>query len=181
MSTVQTLSVPEPQSGTKRTNVLCCTFCGEPSIGLCEKLHLDWIIVLPRELKPGDVWKGPLCDKLYFIKTTEMQEDGLSITTKQGRKYFIVHLELPLLVRRMVPCMWPRCEFHCGKCLMYESQEQRAEHLGIQEAREAERRRELERRKQERQERAIERRTVKIRTPHGEMSVTRKKKLRPGI
>ena len=158
-----------------------CTYCGEPSIGLCEKLHLDWIIVLPTEIKPGDVWRNPVNEKLHAVKSAKVFQDGIIMLTKQGKHFHIEHLELPVLVRRMVPCMWPRCDLHCGKCLMYESQEQRAEHLGIQEAREAEKRRELERRKQERQERAIERRTIRVRTPRGETGVTRKKKLRPGI
>jgi len=157
---------------------LSCTFCGDPATELCKKLHLDWIIVLPREIKPGDVWRQPVEEKLYSIKTTKVFQDGVVVQTKQGRKYYIAHLELPVLVRREVPCLWPRCDLHCGKCLMYETQEKRAEELGITEAREAEKRKEAERRTEEQRQRAIERRTVRVNTRRGKTPVRRKKGIR---
>lgn len=155
-----------------------CTFCGEPTDLLCTKLHLDWIIVLPKEMQPGDVWRSPIDEKLHVVKSTKPFQDGIVMRTK-SQHFYIGHLDLPVLVKRAVPCSWPRCEFHCGKCMMYESDARRvALGVEIEESRARELERGRARQVEERRQRAIERRTAKINTPRGETPVRRKKQLR---
>lgn len=111
---------------------MTCTFCGDPAVELCTRKHLEWIIVLPLEVKAKDIWRSPLDGKIYSV--TELQQvdpDYFRLLTAQDKSFHIYHAQLPLLVRRSVPCGWPRCDLHCGKCMMYRESEERAELLGI--------------------------------------------------
>lgn len=108
-----------------------CTYCGDPAISICKRLHLEWIIVLPREIKSGDIWKQPEREPLFLISKVSKRpsEDCVYIETRQGPRFRIPTLTLPVIVKRRVPCGWPRCELHCGKCLLYAEAEQRRDKL----------------------------------------------------
>jgi hypothetical protein len=98
-------------------------------------MHLEWIIVLPREIKPGDIWRRRSHGKIYGVQRVYLvtpENGGESfyvVVTKQGREFQVRHAELPELVRCRVRCDWPICEFHCGKCMRYRASEERKEHL----------------------------------------------------
>jgi len=103
-----------------------CTFCGDPSIGPCTRKHLEWIIVLPSEIKPKDVFKSPLDGRGYVVLSISRGPDSESYLLQTARRSIgILYPELPVLVRRQVQCYWPRCELHCGKCMLYRESDER--------------------------------------------------------
>ena len=105
-----------------------CAVCGEPTVQLCKRKHLEWIIILPEELKKGDVlqhWDG----KIYAVTKTRWREEILTVETGQRKTLSIGWPTLPILVKRQVVCGWPCCELHCYKCMTFAEQEQRREKL----------------------------------------------------
>jgi hypothetical protein len=109
-----------------------CTFCGDLSTGPCTRKHLEWIIVLPSEIKEKDIWKSPVDNRKTYVvidlKPILDEVDGIEgyrVFTAQKRSFQIFYPELPVLVRRHVLCGWPRCEFHCGKCMLYRESDER--------------------------------------------------------
>ena len=103
-----------------------CTFCGDPSIGPCTRKHLEWIIVLPSEVKPKDIYRNAVDGKTYVVARLDpMESDGFVLVTAQKKKLNIFYPELPVLVRRWVLCGWPRCDLHCGKCMLYRESDER--------------------------------------------------------
>ena len=58
------------------------------------------------------------------------RDDEFRVYTSQKRTFLLLYPELPVLVKRDIPCGWPRCELHCGKCINYrEEEDRRAEML----------------------------------------------------
>ena len=110
-----------------------CTFCGDPATESCTRKHLEWIIVLPSEIAPGDIWRYPIDGRSYAVASIEFDPelDGWRLTTAQKKAFYVLYANLPNLVKRLVPCGWPRCDLHCGKCMMYRESEDRRELLGI--------------------------------------------------
>jgi len=110
---------------------MTCTFCGEPATSACKKLHLEWIIVLPLQIKSKDVLRGVdgLLYQVLKLKRSKRDDNAVQVVTGQRKTLVIAFLELPVLVKRYVVCGWPRCEFHCGKCMRYSEAEARREAL----------------------------------------------------
>ena len=104
-----------------------CTFCGDDSIGPCPRKHLETIIVLPSEIKPGDIWKRRTDAKSYPVAKIwyDPAIDGYRLLTTTKKKFHIFYPELPELVRRLVQCGYPRCDLHCGKCMLYVDADER--------------------------------------------------------
>ena len=65
--------------------------------------------------------------RTYSVLKVRFADDAFHVQTKQKTRFLIFYPELPILVKREIECGWPRCEFHCGKCMRYaEEDEQRA-------------------------------------------------------
>ena len=98
---------------------LVCRICGEAVVAKCGWLYPDWIVVLPAEIQNDDLFHGT-DGRLYSVKAWHLlitgYWDGVEVSTKQGPIFQVFHLELPLLVRRRIPCGGLRCELHCADC-----------------------------------------------------------------
>jgi len=139
-----------------------CTFCGEESIGPCKRKRLETIIVLPSEMKAGDIWKRRTDGRAYPIVRVwwDPKMDGYRVLTSNKKRFHIFYPELPELVRRSVECGWPRCDLHCGKCMLYvESDERQAKIRGEdpEASADRERQKKLKRKKDARTDRKKER------------------------
>ena len=55
--------------------------------------------------------------------------DEYIVETKQKKRFLILYPALPVLVKRDVVCGWPRCEFHCGKCMNLAQQDSDREEI----------------------------------------------------
>jgi len=55
--------------------------------------------------------------------------DEYIVETKQKKRFLILYPALPVLVKRDVVCGWPRCEFHCGKCMNLAQQDTEREEV----------------------------------------------------
>jgi hypothetical protein len=90
-----------------------CTFCGDESIGPCPRKRLETIIVLPSEIRPGDIWKRRTDARSYPVAKIWAVTDpweGYRLLTTTKKKFDIFHPDLPELVRRVVKCGYPRCD-----------------------------------------------------------------------
>lgn len=106
-----------------------CTFCGEPAIGPCSRKRPAWTIIQPGELQKDDLIMRHDGRTYSVLRVTE-KDDAFHVQTKQKTRFLIFYPELPILVKREIECGWPRCEFHCGKCMRHaEEEERRAELL----------------------------------------------------
>src|SRR5882672_79057 len=96
-----------------------CTFCGDPAVRLCKRKHRDWTIIEPHEIKLKDLMMRDW--RLYFItkRTVSIEKDCVYLTTAQGSSFSIQFLQLPVLVKRLVACGYPCCDFHCHKCMRF--------------------------------------------------------------
>lgn len=107
---------------------MLCPVCGDPAESICKRKHLEWTIILPGQLKKGDVihhWD----DKKYAVLKVRWKGEIASIETGQRKTLSIGFPSLPILVRREQACGWPCCELHCYKCMGYAEQEQRRAEL----------------------------------------------------
>jgi hypothetical protein len=83
--------------------------------------------VLPSEIKPGDIWRRRVDGKTYVVAKIWLDDsiEGYRLVTNLKKKFHIFYPERPELVRRSVPCGWPRCDLHCGKCMLYRESDER--------------------------------------------------------
>ena len=113
--------------------IVVCNYCGDLAVELCGRQRPEWIIALPSELKPHDLWRRPIDGTLYSVREVirDSEEEFRIFTNQDGKTFFVWRAQLPLLVKRQVACGWPRCEFHCERCILNaELDEQRARLMG---------------------------------------------------
>lgn len=106
-----------------------CAFCGDPIVESCTTKHREWIIVLPGELLRGDLLMRPRDQKIYQVVKVSERDEMFTVSTGQKEKIILHFPALPVLVKRDVPCGWPRCELHCIKCMSYAAEEERRAEL----------------------------------------------------
>jgi hypothetical protein len=108
---------------------MVCSFCGDEATGICKRKHRDWTIISPSDLKPADILIRD--GKIYAVSKVRYDKrgDAFHVKTGQGRTFVICYPELPILVKRLVECGWPKCDLHCGKCMRYAESEERRERL----------------------------------------------------
>jgi len=103
-----------------------CEYCGDPIIGQCKTKHAEWIIVLPAEIRKSDTILRPLDGRMYQVLSvlpspdpSAWDDQEFKFTIRTGQKVtFTIHCpELPVLVKRDIPCGWPRCDLHCVRCM----------------------------------------------------------------
>jgi hypothetical protein len=107
---------------------MTCTVCGDPAIGFCTRMHRQWTIIQPREIRPDGAMYAVSKAKTR-VTDGDPGMDEYVVETKQKKRFLVLYPALPVLVKRDVVCGWPRCEFHCGKCMNLAQQDSDREEI----------------------------------------------------